>query len=85
MAYQRLQSAKFKTITPSDTDDIKYGSSNVEQSVGLYVGGSGDIQVMSSKGDIVVFRNIIQGSFLPILVKRVYATNTTATDIVGLW
>jgi len=35
--------------------------------------------------DAVVFKNLTSGSFLPILIKRVLATNTTAGELIALY
>ena len=51
----------------------------------LYVGVAGDIKVKMAGGNDVVFKTVAAGSFLPINVIQVFATGTTATDIVALW
>ena len=51
----------------------------------LYVGGGGNLKVLTVGGDEVTFVNIQDGSFIPIQVLRVYATGTTATNIVAIW
>lgn len=50
----------------------------------LYVGGSGNIKVTTVDGDVVTFIGCVVGTILPVSVKRVWATSTTATNIVGL-
>tara|TARA_R110001592_G_scaffold100828_2_gene285813 strand:+ start:668 stop:1138 length:471 start_codon:yes stop_codon:yes gene_type:complete len=51
----------------------------------LYVGVAGDVKVKMAGGNDVVFKTVAAGSFLPINVIQVFATGTTATDIVALW
>ena len=51
----------------------------------LYVGGAGNVRVLTSSGADLTFVGIAAGTFMPVQVKRVYATDTTATDIVALW
>jgi len=51
----------------------------------LYVGGDGDLAVVTSSGSEVTLVGIVAGSFIPVQVLRVNATNTTATNIVALW
>jgi hypothetical protein len=51
----------------------------------LYVGGDGDLSVVTSSGSEVTLVGIVAGSFIPVQVLRVEATNTTATNIVALW
>ena len=65
-------------ITTSD-------SVNLRNVAVVYVGVSGNIQVTTANGDIVTFSNLNAGSVLPVQVLRVWATNTTATNLVGIY
>ena len=65
-------------ITPSDTVFLTKNAS------ALYVGGTGNITCVTAEGDTVLFTAIPEGAILPINVKRVNATATTATLIIGL-
>ena len=51
----------------------------------LYAGSGGNIRVLTTGNDEVIFVGIAPGAFVPVQVKRVFSTNTTATDIVALW
>lgn len=51
----------------------------------LYVGGAGNVRVLTSSNADLTFVGIAAGTFMPVQVKRVYSTDTTATDIVALW
>ena len=51
----------------------------------FYVGNTGNVRVLTAGNDDVTFVGIPAGAFVPVQVKRVFATNTTATDIVALW
>jgi hypothetical protein len=65
-------------ITPHDSDDL----AKVPRA--LYVGTAGDVKVDMADGTAgVIFVGAI--GILPIRVTRVYATLTTASDIVGLY
>ncbi|CAH1205630.1 hypothetical protein PAECIP111893_02382 [Paenibacillus plantiphilus] len=68
-------------ITPNDGADLaKYPTK------GIYVGVAGDIRVDLIDGTApVTFKDVSKGSIFPVAVKRVYATGTTATDIVGVY
>ena len=62
--------------------------SQSEEPAVLYVGtaAAGDtLKVRSAGGDDATFVNIQQGSFIPVQVKRVYNTGTTASNIVALF
>jgi hypothetical protein len=88
MAYQKLQVQRAAVVTPRDTVNIPYvGGDGTTPSwpCVLYIGGSGNIRVQTEGGDDVVFTGVLAGTFLPVNVVRVFATNTTATNIVALW
>lgn len=51
----------------------------------LYVGGTGNVSVVTIGGDIIVFNGVPAGTTLPIQVLRLRATGTTATLINALW
>ena len=88
MSYQKLQAYRAAAVTPSDTADIP--SVSTQDGTGnngcvLYVGVAGDVKVTTAGGDTVVFTGLLAGMFVPVQVLRVWATDTTATDIVALW
>jgi len=66
-------------VTPDDDTDLTYVTR------GLYIGGEGNIAVVTSGGDTVVFTALSAGTLLPVRVSRVRSTSTTATNIVALW
>jgi len=51
----------------------------------LYIGTGGNIKVTTSGNDIVTFVNVQDGTFFPINVLKVFATGTTASNIIALW
>jgi len=51
----------------------------------LYVGVGGDLQVVTTSGNDVSFKNVATGSFVPVQVLKVKQTATTAESIVALW
>lgn len=66
-------------ITPSDSDELSYVTR------GVTVTGAGTMKVdFADMGEnISVYAS--PGSPLPIRIKKVYSTGTTATGIVGLF
>ena len=66
-------------ITPSD------GTALARPTRAVYVGVSGDLRVDSMDGNQVTFVGLAAGMVHPIRCTRVYATGTTATDIVGIY
>jgi len=51
----------------------------------LYVGTTGDVKVITSGNDTITFINVQSGTFFPVNVIKVFATGTTASNIVALW
>jgi len=66
-------------VTPSDSTDLGVFSR------ALYVGGAGNISAIMLGGQTVTFSGVPAGSLLPLRVKRVRSTDTTATNIVAIW
>lgn len=66
-------------ITPNDTTDL------VDPVSALYIGGAGTgaLKVDTIGGDTITLAGVAVG-ILEIAVKRVYATGTGVTNIVGL-
>ncbi len=80
------------TVTASDTinntTDLKGAC--------LYVGTGGHVKVilagvtgsggsgLPTASEAVIFKNIPDGSFLPVIVSYVLATGTTATDLISI-
>jgi hypothetical protein len=51
----------------------------------LYVGGTGNVSVVTIGGDIITFNGVPAGTTLPIQVLKLRSTSTTATLINALW
>lgn len=71
-------------VTKSDTVDIPGTES---RGVCLYVNVGGDINVlMEGSSTPIIFKGVSAGQFLPMLVKRVYITDTTAAaELIALY
>ena len=85
MAYQKLQVGRAASVTPSDTANIHSVSGGTNNGCVLYVGSAGNLRVQTVGGDDVTFNNINTGAFIPVQIVRVYATGTTASNILALW
>jgi len=71
-----------KAITPSDSTDF---TGNPYRA--LYIGEAGDVAVVAiedASNEPQTFVAVPAGQILPICVKRVMATNTTAGSILGI-
>ncbi|WP_291811483.1 hypothetical protein [Limnobacter sp.] len=51
----------------------------------LYAGSGGNIRVLTTGNDDVTFVGVAPGAFIPVQVKRVFASGTGPSDIVALW
>jgi len=65
------------SATPSDTSDLPFVSRAV------YVGTSGDLRVLTQGGQDVTYKGISGTKILR--VERIFATGTTASDIIYEW
>lgn len=64
-------------VTPSDTADLATPARS------LWVGGAGNVRVTTLRGTDLLISGVAAGTVLPFRVKRVWATNTTATLIIA--
>jgi len=74
--------AQFKTsvaITPHNSTDITGG---VVQA--FYVGGAGDAVVVHGDGTTSTLTGLLVGRIYPVVCRRINATGTTATALIGL-
>lgn len=77
-----MQTGPFSTydtaaaVTPSDTTAVTFRA--------LWVGGAGNVAVVTEGGNSVTFTGVPAGTLLPIAVRAVNSTSTTATNLVGL-
>jgi len=67
-----------RAITTSDT-------TNIPATRGLYVGSAGNVVVDMAYGTTITFVGVQGGTTLSLQVTRIYATGTTATNIVALY
>lgn len=73
--------SKAVAVTPSDSEDLPFVTT------GLYVGtagATGTVYVDFLQGGTnIPLKNLAAGMWHPLIVTRVYATGTTAEDIVA--
>jgi hypothetical protein len=67
-----------EVVSKSDTVDL----ANVSRY--LWIGGTGDVCVITKGGQTVTLTAVPAGQLIPICVSRVKATNTTATNMIAL-
>lgn len=66
------------SITPNDTTNL------TKTARMLYVGGAGDISLVTPAGTTLVFKSVAVGFFY-VPVAKVNATGTTATNLIGMY
>ncbi|MZH02499.1 MAG: hypothetical protein F3745_03625 [Nitrospinae bacterium] len=68
------------SVVPDDGTDLPVNCRS------LFIGGEGDLSaILVGDSSSIIFKNIPQGTILPVSVKRVLSSLTTATEIVGLY
>ena len=69
-------------VVPNDTTDFVQGATRA-----IYVGGAGTISLIMASGNALTMTVPINaiGFVIPYRVKRILATGTTATLILGLY
>lgn len=65
-------------VVPSDGSDLPRAGR-------LFVGGAGAVKVTTIAGTDVTFTGVVAGTVLPVRVKKVFATGTTATNMVVMY
>ncbi len=76
------------TVTPSDTTNLVPPSGDANKATrGLLIGGAGTVKVDMADATTVTmtFPATACGLLIPVAVKKVYATGTTATAIVAFY
>ena len=66
-------------VTPSDSNELTVVSR------AIYVGSGGTLVVITNGGQTTTLAGVPAGAILPLRVKQVLATGTTASSIVNLY
>lgn len=74
-----LPSRKYAAVTAHDSTNL------VMPCRGIFVGGAGNIVAVMLDDTTCTFTGVPAGTILPIVAKRINATNTTATNMVALF
>jgi hypothetical protein len=68
-------------VVPSDTVDI---ATTPKLTDAVYVGEGGDLVAVAQNGRATTFVGVPTGMVLPVIIKRVNSTDTSAASIVAL-
>ena len=70
-------------VTPSDTIANDGAPAGVPYAQRLFVGGAGNVTLVTTFGDTVEYQNVPAGTYLYVMASFVKATGTSATNIVA--
>ncbi len=70
---------KHFAMTPHDSTN----ESNYTR--GVYIGGSGNLTIVTDDDVAVAYSNAVAGTIIPIRAKRVNSTGLTASNLVGMY
>lgn len=60
-------------------------STDLPQYSVVYVGTGGNVKVTTAQGSAVTFSNCVAGTVLPVRVRRVWSTGTTASNLLAIF
>jgi hypothetical protein len=66
-------------ITKNDSADLTFNT------IAIYLGVSGDLRILDINNNEVILKSLVAGIWHPIRIKKVFSTNTSASDIVGAY
>lgn len=73
---------KHFAITASDVNDL----ANIPR--GIILGVGGDVKMClrdnSKDSEAIIYKNLPSGVILPLRPRKIFATGTTATDMIGV-
>jgi hypothetical protein len=79
-----MPATQISSLTPDTAAAVTTSDTAPNVFTRLYIGGAGDVAVVTENGNTVTFKAVPVGTQLEIRVKQVLATGTTATYIVGM-
>jgi hypothetical protein len=88
MATFNLQAFNAQVVTPNDSQNLVLSGSSIvgiDNGACLFIGTGGNVTITTIGGQTVTLTNLADGVFSPIQVKKVFATGTTASDILALY
>lgn len=69
--------SRAEAVVPSDVSDL------ARDSRAIYVGGAGDVSFVTTGSDTVTAVAVPAGTMISVMIRRVNATGTTATNILS--
>ena len=84
MGFSKLPSDKAFIISPSDDSNLAPVASLGATGVVVYVGRSGQLRY-NDDSDVEHVVSVSDGAIVDDLVKKVFSTDTTASDLLGIY
>ena len=75
----------FEVISKSDTVDLPKFAATGRLTDAVLVGGAGIVVAVLQDNTTVTITGVIAGAILPIAIRRVNSTTTSATNMVALY
>jgi len=69
-----------KDVTPNDVTSLPAGTCSA-----IYIGVGGSVKLKTAQNTDITFVGLGTGALLPVRAKQVFATGTTATNIIALY
>lgn len=74
-----LENIKILRIEPSDNSDLLFSILQLKAGIG------GDVKVLTVDDNEVLFKNVTTATIINCHIKRVFATGTTADNLIGIY
>ena len=84
MGFSKLPSNKAFLITPNDDSNLPPVDGEGVTGVSVYVGRGGDIRY-NDTSNVTHTDTVSSGQLLDVLANKVFATGTTALDLLGIY
>lgn len=79
-----MANGQFNQSTPVGAVAITPSDSTIQRYSMIYVGGAGNVKITGRDGVAVTFVAVPAGQYIPVQTSLVWATDTTATSLVGI-
>lgn len=79
-----MSQANFNSVMPDRAIEVTTSDDSPNIFTALYIGGTGNVKITDRFGNVSTFVGVPAGQYIWIPTQLVWATGTTATNIVGL-
>ncbi len=75
----------WQPVSPDDSADMGAFAGNRRLTDAIFVGTGGDVVAVTQGNTPITFKAVPSGTWLPLAVRRINATNTTAQNLVACY